>query len=169
MKGVWLWRFSTAKVGYHYYDNTIQGENASRYVLSSYVFSQLWFSMSLVVFYTIFNYIYHEQHSPCFGGTNWTGMTRSLFENRDNFQTQFLPPLMFIYLFMIFSFAQTAIFYEKITYDKLRNPIFVFTVFYIALFILVRLGALSYYDPSFINNSNGIIASSYMDFIGYFP
>jgi hypothetical protein len=59
-------------VGYLYYDKTIDGTNTSRFALSSYVYFQLWFSMALYSFFYLFNYIYHEQHSPCFGGPEWT-------------------------------------------------------------------------------------------------
>ncbi len=82
VKGIQLCKFSTTTVGYHYYDKTIDGQNASRFAVSSYVFFQLWFAMALWAFYYLFNLIYNEQHSPCFGGNNWTDLTRTLLTDR---------------------------------------------------------------------------------------
>ena len=59
--------------------------------------------------------------------------------------------------------------YRKIKYNLLKNPIFVFTPFYIALFTALRLGAYAEFDPSFIYNSQQIIGSTYLDVVGYFP
>lgn len=82
VKGVQVCYFSTTTVGYHYFDRTIDGQNTSRFAVSSYVFFQLWFGMALWAFYYLFNIIYNEQHSPCFGGNDWTDLTRSLLTNR---------------------------------------------------------------------------------------
>lgn len=59
--------------------------------------------------------------------------------------------------------------YRKIKYNLLKNPIFVFTPCYVALFIALRLGAYAEFDPSFIYNSQQIIGSTYLDVVGYFP
>lgn len=82
VKGIQLCQFSTTTVGFYYYDKTIDGQNASRFALSSYVFFQLWFAMALWAFYYLFNVIYNEQHSPCFGGTDWTDLTKALLTDR---------------------------------------------------------------------------------------
>ena len=68
LKGIQLCKYSTTTAGYNYYDRTIDGSNSSRFALSSYVMFQLWFGMVLWAFYYLFNIIYNEQHSPCFGG-----------------------------------------------------------------------------------------------------
>ena len=78
-------------------------------------------------------------------------------------------PTIFIWVFFILSFIQMVGVYAKIPYDKLINPIFIFTPFYIALFILTRLGALTEIKPSFVNNQDGIIGATWMDVVGYFP
>ena len=67
---------------YHYYDETIDGANQSRFALSSYIYFQLWFSMCLYAFYYLFNIIFQEQHLPCFGGSNWTQLTETLLTDR---------------------------------------------------------------------------------------
>lgn len=82
IKGVQSCVFSTTAVGYHYYDRSIDGSNSARFVLSSYIFFQMWFGMVLWGFYYLFNLIYHEQHSPCFGGRNWTLLTETLLSDR---------------------------------------------------------------------------------------
>ena len=68
----------------------------------------------------------------------------------------------------VLSFAQIYN-YEKIRYNLLKNPIFVFTPCYFVLFIMLRLGAYTPFVPSFMSNEQGIIGSSYMAVIGYFP
>ena len=82
MKGVQLCKYSTARTGFHYYDLTLAGTNQSRFALSTYVFFQLWFAMALFGFYYLFNFIFNEQHSPCFGGSGWTKLTETLFTDR---------------------------------------------------------------------------------------
>jgi hypothetical protein len=59
LKGIQLCKYSTTTVGYFYYDRTIDGSNASRFALSSYVMFQLWFGMVLWGFYYLFNIIYN--------------------------------------------------------------------------------------------------------------
>lgn len=44
----------------------------------------------------------------------------------------------------IMSFIQIHAIYEKIPYNSLCNPIFIYTPIYIALFVMTRIGA---YDP----------------------
>lgn len=85
-------------MGYHYYDRTIDGQNASRFAISSYMFFQLWFAMALWAFYYLFNIIYNEQHSPCFGGNDWTDLTKALLSDR--MEVSFcLSPIVYSELF----------------------------------------------------------------------
>lgn len=58
LKGIQLYKYSTAKLGYHYYNRTIDGSNSSRFALSSYILFQMWFGMCLYGFYYLFNIIY---------------------------------------------------------------------------------------------------------------
>ena len=51
----------------------------------------------------------------------------------------------------------------------LKNPIFVFVPFYVALMVALRVGAYNQFDPSWAYNSQKIIGSSYMNIVGYFP
>jgi hypothetical protein len=82
LKSLQLAEFSLVKTFYHYYDETIDGANESRFALSSYVFFQLWFFLCLYGFFYLFNIIFLEQHSPCFGGANWSQLTLTLFTDR---------------------------------------------------------------------------------------
>lgn len=82
LKGIQICYYSTTNAGYYYYDRTIDGQNTSRFSISSYVIFQLWFGMILWAFYYLFNIIFNEQHSPCFGGDNWTLLTETLLTDR---------------------------------------------------------------------------------------
>lgn len=75
IKAIQTCLYSTTDAGFHYYDKTINGNNTSKFALSSFVFFQLWYAMGLWAFYYLFNIIFNEQHSPCFGGKNWTMLT----------------------------------------------------------------------------------------------
>lgn len=88
----------------------------------------------------------------------------SLFQ----FSLQYLIIVAIAWLFGLLSFIH-ILRYEKFKYGMLCNPIFIFTPFYLALFIIMRIGALESFEPSFLRNSSGIIGSSYMDIVGYFP
>ncbi len=79
---------------YHYYDDTINGANSSRFALSSYLYFQLWFSMCLYAFYYLFNIIFQEQHLPCFGGPHWTQLTEVLLTDRMK---------VYFYLWLVYS------------------------------------------------------------------
>lgn len=74
---------------------------------------------------------------------------------------------------MVFGFGVLAfvhvMLYSRIKYNLLKNPIFIYTPFYLALFIALRIGAYSDFNPSFISNSSKIIGNSYLNIIGYFP
>lgn len=59
--------------------------------------------------------------------------------------------------------------YNRFKYNLLKNPIFVYTVFYLALFIALRIGVYTEFNPSYINNSSKIIGNSYLNIVGYFP
>lgn len=82
LKAIQLCKYSTARAGYHHYDTTIAGVTASRFALSSYVYFELWFAFALFAFYQCWNYVYNEQHLPCFGGKDWTKLTETLMLNR---------------------------------------------------------------------------------------
>lgn len=68
LKGIQLCKYSTARAGFHHYDTTISGTNQSRFAISTFVYFHLWFAMALYGFFYLFNYVFKEQHSPCFGG-----------------------------------------------------------------------------------------------------
>lgn len=73
-----------------------------------------------------------------------------------------------VFFFGILSFTQVVV-YSRIQYNMLKNPIFVFSPFYLALFIALRIGAYNQFDPSYVLNSSKIIGSSYLNIVGYFP
>lgn len=155
-------------MGFHYYDTTMSGSNLSRFALSTYVFFQLWFAFALYCFYYLFNYIFHEQHLPCFGGDNWTALTETLFTDRNLFSLNYLFIICICFFCGVMVFTQ-VVHYDRIKYNLIVNPIFIYTAPYLILFIMMRIGGFAPFEPSFANNSKGIIGSSYMATIGYFP
>jgi hypothetical protein len=54
---------------------------------------------------------------------------------------------MLIFGFGILSFTQIYQLYEKINYDQLCNPIFIFTPLYLVLFFATRIGIFSPFSP----------------------
>ena len=72
------------------------------------------------------------------------------------------------FFFGVLSFIQ-IVRYQRFKYNMLLNPIFIFTPFYLALFIIMRVGAMDQFDPSFSKNQQGLIGKSYLDVVGYFP
>lgn len=84
------------------------------------------------------------------------------------FTLKYLIVLCVVFFFGVLSFIQIVV-YSRIRYNMLKNPIFIFTPFYLALFIALRIGAYNQFDPSYVLNSSKIIGSSYLDIIGYFP
>jgi hypothetical protein len=83
---------------------------------------------------------------------------------------------MVVFVLGILSWLQVIKYYEKINYNSLVNPIFIFTPCYLILFIMMRIGAYSSFTPrysspvpSFKNNTNGIIGSTFVNFVGYIP
>jgi hypothetical protein len=47
----------------------------------------------------------------------------------------------------ILSFIQVYSVYEKITYNSLLNPIFIYTPIYVGLFVMMRVGAFNTFVP----------------------
>lgn len=143
--------------------------NESRFAISSYVYFQLWFFMCLYAFFYLFNIIFLEQHTPCFGGSKWSNLTKSLFKNRLQFSYNYLIIIVATFFFGILSFLHLIKAYSKINYNSLCNPVCIYTPFYVSLFLMMRVGIYINFVPSIINNSEKIIGSSYINFIGYFP
>jgi hypothetical protein len=56
---------------------------------------------------------------------------------------------MLIFGIGILSFMQIYKLYEKINYDQLCNPIFIFTPLYIGLFFATRLGIFFPFNPRY--------------------
>jgi hypothetical protein len=54
---------------------------------------------------------------------------------------------MIIFGIAILSFTQIYKLYEKINYDQLCNPIFIFGPLYIGVFFTTRLGIFSAFNP----------------------
>lgn len=71
--------------------------------------------------------------------------------DRVKFATNYLIILMVCFLFNILSYAQLKN-YGRIRYSMIINPIFIFTVPYLVLFIMMRVGALNSFVPSFVSN-----------------
>ena len=74
-----------------------------------------------------------------------------------------------VFLFGLLSFLQIGVFFNKINYDQLINPILIFGPFYGVLLIALRVGIFDKFQPSWIHDSNKIIGDGYMNVIGYFP
>ena len=63
----------------------------------------------------------------------------------------YLLIIVFTFLMGFLSFLQVHDFYGKITYNSLINPIFIFTPFYIGLFVMMRIGAYTYFVRRYFN------------------
>ena len=82
LKGIQAGKFSLVRTFFHHYDTTIDGANQARFAISSYVYIQMWYFMTLYCFFYLFNFIFLEQTSPCLGGNGWSELTKSLVKNR---------------------------------------------------------------------------------------
>jgi hypothetical protein len=56
---------------------------------------------------------------------------------------------MVVFTMGILSFLQTNKFYERIPYNSLLNPIFIYTPIYFILFIIMRIGAYNKFTPRY--------------------
>ena len=151
LKGCQLYTYSTARAGFHHYDTTLEGSGQSRFALSTFVYFYLWQGLSLFCFYYLFNIIYNEQHSPCLGKKQWTSLTDSLIKDRLKFITDYLIVICVCFLFFVLSLIHLK-FHHKIRYNRLINPIFIYTPFYLTLFIMIRIGAFPPFVPSYVSN-----------------
>lgn len=57
--------------------------------------------------------------------------------------------IIFTFSMFILVYLQVCKFYGKIPYNSLLNPIFVYSPIYLALFILMRIGAYSNFTPRY--------------------
>lgn len=62
----------------------------------------------------------------------------------------YLLIIVFTFFMGFLSFLQIHDFYGKINYNSLINPIFIYTPFYIGLFVMMRIGAYTYFVPRFL-------------------
>lgn len=71
--------------------------------------------------------------------------------DRWKFTTDYLIIICVCFFMGVLSFAQ-IVNYEKIKYNLLLNPIFVYTAPYLILFIMMRIGGFAPFVPSFASN-----------------
>ena len=79
-------------------------------------------------------------------------LTEALLTDRYQFTANYFIVIIVVFLFALLSYLQITVFLNKINYDQLCNPIFIFIPFYLCLLIALRVGAFDKFQPSWAHN-----------------